>query len=149
MVSQGIPGKLRTSTGCLDSNQKDKAKGSRKVHQWLCSGQEAGQKSLSTFSRCQNHPRQISSITDLGHCRAWGSGHCHCILFLTYLQVPGNISVYIWPSRPMFDAGLGSYLLCKSRTWVWRRAQASGGTSSRQETRAPGRDVQRFLQMGP
>lgn len=81
-----------------------------------------GRRKSSYIFRCQNHPRKKSRIPDLGHCRAWGCSHCHCILFLTYLQVPENISVHIWPYRSMFDAGLSLYLLCKSRTWVWRRA---------------------------
>lgn len=133
MVSQGIPGRLRTSAGWLGSKQRDKAKGSRKEFISGCALAKSQEKSLPTSSRCQNHPRQKSSIPDLGHCRAWGWGHCYCILFLTYLQVPGNISVHIWPSRVMFDAGLGSYLLCKGRTWVWRRA--SGRWWDWQQTR--------------
>lgn len=113
---------VRTSMGWWGGKQRDMAKGSRKEFISGCALAKNQEKSLPTASRCQSHLGQKSSIHDLCHCRAWGCGHCHCIPFLTCLQVPGNVSVHTWSSRPMYDAGLSSYLPCTSRTWVWRRA---------------------------
>lgn len=119
---QGVPGRLRTSTGWWGGKQRDMAKGSRKELISGCALAKWQEKSLPTASRCQGHLGRKSSIHDLCHCRAWSCGHCHSIPFLACLQVPGNVSVHTWSSRPMYGIGLSSYLPCTGRTWVWRRA---------------------------
>lgn len=144
MVSQGIPGRLRTSAGWLGSKQRDKAKGSRKEFISGCALAKSQEKSLPTSSRCQNHPRQKSSIPDLGYCRAWGWGHCYCILFLTYLQVPGKFQCISGPLESCLMLGWAHICSVKAGPGCGGEPQASGGTGSRQGTRARGRGGQRF-----
>lgn len=49
--------------------------------------------------------------------------------------------MYVWPSRPMFDAHT---CFVKAGPGCGGEPEASGETGSRQETRAPGRGGQRF-----
>lgn len=140
----GVPARLRTSMGWWGGKQRDMAKQSRKEFISGCALAKMQEKSLPTASRCQSHLGQKSSIHDLCHHRMWGCGHCHCVPFLTHLQVPGNASVHTWSSGPMYAAGLSSHLPCTGRTWVWRRA--SGGTGSRS---GPQAEVDRGFKMRP
>lgn len=109
---QGVSGRLRTSMGWWGGKQRDMAKGSR---QEFISGCALAKRQKKSLPRCQSHLEQKSS-------RAWGCGHCYFTPFLTHLQVPGNVSVHTWSSRPMCDARLSSYLPYTGRTWVRRRA---------------------------